>query len=77
MDQNIIIPIHGLEYWVGQMKEIEIYRKVSKALIDGSAMISMMSKGYCDENGYKIQHVVKLVPIEGNGGADVPYLGYV
>ena len=57
--------------------EIEIDRKISKALIDSSAMISMMSKGYCDEKGYEIQTLHKLVPIEGSGGADVPYLGYV
>ena len=40
-------------------------------------MISMMSKGYCDEHGYEIQPLDWLVPIEGSGGADVPYLGYV
>ena len=57
--------------------EIEIDGKVSKALIDSGAMISMMSKGYRDENGYEIQPLDKLVPIEGSGGADVPYLGYV
>ena len=37
----------------------------------------MMSKGYCDEQGYEIQCLDWLVPIEGSGGADVPYLGYV
>ena len=57
--------------------EIEIDRKISKALIDSGAMISMMSKVYCDENGYEIQNLDYLVPIEGSGGADVPYLGYV
>ena len=40
-------------------------------------MISMMSKGYCDEHGYEIQPLDHLVPIEGSRGADVPYLGYV
>ena len=34
--------------------EIEIDGKINKALIDGGAMILMMSKGYCDENGYEI-----------------------
>ena len=57
--------------------EIETDRKISKALIDSCAMILMMSKGYCDENGYEIQALHKMVPIEGSGGADVPYLGYV
>ena len=47
------------------------------ALIDSGVMISMMSKGYCDQNGYKIRLLDKLVPIEGSGGADVLYLGYV
>ena len=37
----------------------------------------MMSKGYCDEHGYEIQPLDWLVLIEGSGGADVPYLGYV
>ena len=40
-------------------------------------MISMMSRGYCDELGYEIQPLDHLVPIEGSGGADIPYLGYV
>ena len=37
----------------------------------------MTSKGYCDEHRYVIQPLDRLVPIEGSGGADVPYLGYV
>ena len=57
--------------------EIEIDWTISKALIDNGAMILMMSKGYCDEHGYEIQPLDWLVPIEGSGGADVPYLGYV
>ena len=56
--------------------EIEIDRKINKVLIDSGAMILMMSMGYFDENGYEIQPLDKLVPIEGSGGADVPYLGY-
>ena len=40
-------------------------------------MISMMSKGYCDKNGYEIQPLDQVVPIEGSWGADVPHLGYV
>ena len=40
-------------------------------------MILMMSKGYCEEHGYEIQPLVRLAPIEGSGGADIPYLGYV
>ena len=77
----------GLEYynpnpWVrilgrANETEIEIDGKISKALIDNGAMISMISKGYCDEHGYEIQPLDWLVPIEGSGGADVPYLGYV
>ena len=50
---------------------------INKALIDSGAMISMMSKGYYGECGYEIQPLNRLVPIEGSGGADVPYLGYV
>ena len=57
--------------------EIEIDGKIIKALIDSGAMILMMSKGYCDEKRYQIQPLDQLVPIEGSGGADVPYLGYV
>ena len=40
-------------------------------------MISMMSKDYCHERGYKIQPLEHLVPIEWYWGANVPYLGYV
>ena len=31
------------------------FRGKSKALIDSGAMISMMSKEYCDEHEYEIQ----------------------
>ena len=77
----------GLEYynpkpWVrilgrANETEIEINGKISKALIDSGAMISMMTKGYCDDHGYEIHRLDRLDPIEGSGGADVPYLGYV
>ena len=40
-------------------------------------MILMMSKGYFEEHRYEIQPLDWLIPIEGSGGADVPYLGYV
>ena len=78
---------NGLEYynlnpWVrilgrANETEVEIDGKISKALIDSGVMILMMSKGYCDEHGYEIQPLEWLVSIEGSGGADVPYLGYV
>ena len=48
--------------------KIEIDGKISKALIDSGAMISMMSKGYCDEHRYEIQPLDWLVLIEGSGG---------
>ena len=57
--------------------EIEIDGIKSKALIDSGAIISMMSKQYCHTHGYEIQPLDQLVPIEGGGGADIPYLGYV
>ena len=57
--------------------DVEIDGIISKALIDSGAMILMMSRGYCDEHGYEIQPLDHLVLIEGSGGADVPYLGYV
>ena len=50
---------------------------ISKALIDSGAMISLMSRDCCDEQGYEIQPLEHLVPIEGSGGVNVPYLGYV
>ena len=79
--------LNGLEYynpnpwarilgWANET-EIEIDGIISKALIDSGAMISMMSKGHCEEQGYEIQPLHCVVPIEGSGGADVPYLGYV
>ena len=57
--------------------DVEIDGIISKALIDSGAMILMMSRDYCDEHGYKTQPLEHLVPIEGSGGASVPYLGYV
>ena len=57
--------------------DVEIDGIISKALIDSGAMTSMMSKDYCYESGYEIQPLEHLVPIEGSGGASVPYLGYV
>ena len=48
--------------------DVEIDRVVSKVLIDSGAMISMMIKDYCYEQGYEIQLLEHLVPIEGSGG---------
>ena len=48
--------------------EIEIDGVISKAFIDSGAMISVMSKEYCDEHKYEIQPLDQLVPIEGSGG---------
>ena len=62
---------------LGRANETEIDGKISKALMDRGAMISMMSKGYCEEHGYETQPLDRLVPIEGSRGADAPYLGYV
>ena len=55
----------GLDYynpnpWVrifgrANESEIEIDGMISKALIGSGAMISMMSKEYCDEHEYEIQ----------------------
>ena len=56
---------------------VEIDGIISKALIDSSAMILMMSKDYCYEHGYEIQPLEHLVSIESSGGSSVPYLGYV
>ena len=55
--------------------EIGIDRKISKALTDSIVMILVMSKGYYDEHRHGIQPSDQLVPIEGSGGADVPYFG--
>ena len=57
--------------------DVEIDGIISKALIDSGAMILMMSKDYCNGCGYEIQPLEHLVPIEGSGGASVPFLGYV
>ena len=55
--------------------DVETDGVISRALIDSDAMISMMSKDYCHERWYKLQLLEQLVPIEGSGGANVPYLG--
>ena len=57
------------------MTDVKINGIISKALIDSAVMISMMSKDYCYECGHKMP-LEHLVPIEGSGGASVPYLGY-
>ena len=57
--------------------DVEIDGIISKSLIHSGAMISMMSKDYCYEHGYKIQPLEHLVPIEDSGRASVPYLEYV
>ena len=49
--------------------EIEIDGNTSKVLIYSGATIWMISNGYCDEQGYEIQPLDRLVPIEGSGGA--------
>ena len=48
--------------------DVEIDGVISKALIDSGVMISMISKDYCYEQGYEIQLLKHLVPIEGSGG---------
>ena len=48
--------------------KIEIDGIKSKALIDSGAMISMMSKEYCDTHGYEIQPLDSLVLIEAVEG---------
>ena len=48
--------------------DVEIDGVISKALIDSGAMISMMSRDYYHERGYKIQSLEHVVPIEGSGG---------
>ena len=75
-DYYILNPWAGI---LGRANEtdIEIDGIISKALIDNGAIISMMSKDYCYKCGYEIQPLEYLVPIEGSGGASVPYLEYV
>ena len=57
--------------------DVEIDGIIGKALIGSGAMILMMSNDYCYEHGYEIQPLENVVPIEGSGGASVPYFGYV
>ena len=57
--------------------EIEIDGIISRTLIDSGAMISIMSKEYCDKHGYEIQPLDQLVLIEDSGEVDGPYFGYV
>ena len=57
--------------------DVEMDGIISKALIDSGAMTLMMHRGYCDEHVYEIQPLDHMVLIEGSGGADMTYLGYV
>ena len=48
-----------------------------KMLIDSGAQISTISKGLVDELGLEIKQLNSLLTIEGTGGGEVPYLGFV
>ena len=72
---------YNLNPWVrilgtASESEVEINGIINKALIDSGAMISIMRKEYCDEHEYEIHPLDQLVPLEGSGGANMPYLGY-
>ena len=79
MDDSDYYDPHPWARILGRANEtdVEIDGIISKTLIDSGAMILMMSRDFCYEHGYEIQPLKHLVPIEGSGGASVPYLGYV
>ena len=48
-----------------------------RTLIDSGAQISSVTEGWVESNNLEIKEVGSLLDLEGTGGGEVPYLGYV
>ena len=64
---------------IGQANEtqVKIEGQNFTALIDSGAQISQLTKSLVKALGLKMKHLKELLPLDGAGGIDVPYLGYV
>ena len=57
--------------------QVKIENQNFTALIDSGAQISQLTESLVEALGLKIKHLKELLPLDGAGGIDVPYLGYV
>ena len=64
---------------IGPLNEssVSLEGKTITALIDSGAQLSGISHKFAKQLKLKIHHLNTLLDIEGTGGIDVPYLGYV
>ena len=64
---------------IGQANEtqVKIENQNFTALIDSGAQISQLTESLVKALGLKMKHLKELLPLDGAGGIDVPYLGYV
>ena len=64
---------------IGQANEtqVKIENQNFTALIDSGAQISQLTESFVKALGLKMKHLKELLPLDGAGGIDVPYLGYV
>ena len=64
---------------IGEANEsmIQVNDCLVKALIDSGAQVSTMARGLAKMMNLKIHKLRKILKIEGTGGGDVPYDGYV
>ena len=62
---------------IGPAKEaqVKIENQNFTALIDSGAQISQLTESLVEALGLKIKHFKELLPLDGAGGIDVPYLG--
>ena len=57
--------------------QVKIENQNFTALIDSGAQISQLTESLVEALGLKIKQLKELLPLDGAGGIDVPYLGYV
>ena len=57
--------------------QVKIENQNFTALVDSGAQISQLTESLVEALGLKIKHLKELLPLDGAGGIDVPYLGYV
>ena len=64
---------------IGQANEtqVKIENENFTALIDSGAQISQLTESLVKALGLKMKHLKELLPLDGAGGIDVPYLGYI
>ena len=69
-------PLHWL---IGKANETEvkIENQNFTALIDSGAQISQLTNSLVTALGLELKNLKELLPLEGAGGIDVPYLGYI